>query len=39
MSKSIEAFEQSRALAGWTVLMVRHPQTGLYYSAGFKLGQ
>lgn len=24
---------------GWKVLMVKHPQTGLYYAAGLKLGQ
>lgn len=24
---------------GWRVLMVKHPQTGLYYAAGIKLGQ
>lgn len=25
--------------AGWRVLMVKHPKTGLYYAAGIKLGQ
>jgi hypothetical protein len=23
----------------WRVLMVKHPQTGLYYAAGISLGQ
>lgn len=31
--------EKEEALSGWRVLMVQHPQTGLYYAAGFKLGQ
>lgn len=31
--------EVSPSGTGWKVLMVKHPQTGLYYAAGIKLGQ
>jgi hypothetical protein len=35
-SKTAEVFPSG---TGWKVLMVKHPQTGLYYAAGINLGQ